>query len=201
MIKQIITALVLWMLTSLACAFDVEYITQTTCRGTQLRPAKACIKASVAQDIVERVQYYSALYNVSERLVWRVMHVESRFNPKVRSKTGARGLMQVIPYWHRDKILGRQIDDIDTNIDVGVHILREYMDRYRSEPAALQAYVGSPRTTRYTRAVYAVKHTYYSSVHPLSEDRLPLSPDHTPYIAQIDERYTSQVCDCSSISV
>jgi soluble lytic murein transglycosylase-like protein len=196
MVKQIITALVLWMLTSLACAFDVEYITQTTCRGSVTRPAKACIKASVAQIIVERVQYYSALYSVSERLVWRVMQVESSFNPKARSRTGARGLMQIMPYWHKDKIEGRQIDDIDTNIDVGVQILREYMGRYRSEPRALQAYVGSPNTTRYTRAVYAVKHTYYSSVHPLGEDRLPLTPEHTPYIAQIDARYTSDVCDC-----
>jgi soluble lytic murein transglycosylase-like protein len=49
--------------------------------------------------------------------------VESRYNPTARSREGARGLTQVIPKWHKDKIRGRSITHIETNVEVGFTVL------------------------------------------------------------------------------
>jgi hypothetical protein len=155
-------------------AFGVEYITNTTCTSAKHTRARHCVPASEAEKIVKAVNEYSKKYRVDQTLIYQVMQVESTFNPKAVSPHNAKGLLQVIEYWHRDKIAGRNIYDIDTNIDVGTQILREYMDRFKSTTAALQAYVGDHATKTYSNAVYAVKEKHYDGVHPDAEDRLNL---------------------------
>jgi soluble lytic murein transglycosylase-like protein len=155
---------VLWFMCGLSFAFDAEYITNTTCQ----RSYKNCVSYNTAVAIQEAVHANAALYDVPETLVWQVMQVESRFNLNALSKTGARGLMQILPYWHRDKIQGRPINDIQVNVEVGVRLLKEYMNRYGNLKRALQAYVGSPKNLDYVRAVYAVRSVKYKSAHPLS---------------------------------
>jgi len=44
---------------------------------------------------------------IDPTLVLAIAAVESKFNPEpVNPATGARGLMQIMPRWHQDKILG-----------------------------------------------------------------------------------------------
>src|SRR3990172_6875276 len=83
---------------------------------------------------------------VDPLLILAVMAVESRFNPIAESVRGAKGLMQVIPRFHQDK-LGEHggADSVlhpMTNILVGATILKEYTRRARSLKAGLQLYSG-----------------------------------------------------------
>jgi hypothetical protein len=81
-------------------------------------------------------------------LIIAVMAVESRFNPITESVAGAKGLMQVIPKYHAEKLQefgGEQaVFDPETNILIGSQILKEYLRRTGSTNAALQMYAGAP---------------------------------------------------------
>lgn len=80
-------------------------------------------------------------------LIIAVIAVESRFNPIAESVAGAKGLMQVIPKYHADKLQvfgGEQsVFDPRTNILVGTQILKEYVRRTGSTTSALQMYAGA----------------------------------------------------------
>jgi soluble lytic murein transglycosylase-like protein len=78
-------------------------------------------------------------------LVLAVIDVESNFDRFALSHAGARGLMQVMPFWLDE--LGRPDDNlfrIDTNLRYGCTILRYYLDRERDDLVkALARYNGS----------------------------------------------------------
>lgn len=80
-------------------------------------------------------------------LILAIIGVESGFNPFAESTMGARGLMQVIPRFHMDKVpegMGsRQLFDPAVNIRVGVHVLEEAIRRRGGLTAGLQSYAGS----------------------------------------------------------
>lgn len=80
-------------------------------------------------------------------LIIAIIAVESRFNPIAESVAGAKGLMQVIPKYHPEKLEefgGEQaVFDPQTNILVGSQILKEYLGRTGSVNGALQMYAGA----------------------------------------------------------
>lgn len=80
-------------------------------------------------------------------LILAIIGVESGFNPFAESAMGARGLMQVIPRFHMDKVpLGagtRHLFDPAVNIRVGVYVLEEAIRRGGDLTAGLQYYAGS----------------------------------------------------------
>lgn len=80
-------------------------------------------------------------------LIIAVMAVESRFNPIAESVAGAKGLMQVIPKYHPDKLgeLGgeKAVFDPQTNILIGSQILKDYLRRTGNLSMALQMYAGA----------------------------------------------------------
>lgn len=80
-------------------------------------------------------------------LIIAVMAVESRFNPIAESIAGAKGLMQVIPKYHGDKLKSyggeESVFDPQTNILVGSQILKEYIARTGNLNSALQMYAGA----------------------------------------------------------
>jgi soluble lytic murein transglycosylase-like protein len=80
-------------------------------------------------------------------LILAIIGVESGFNPFAESPMGARGLMQVIPRFHMDKVpkgMGvRHLFDPAINIRVGVHVLEEAIRRRGGLTAGLQYYAGS----------------------------------------------------------
>lgn len=105
----------------------------------------------VAQDATE--QLVGAAHEVGSRtgldplLILAVMAVESRFNPIAESVMGAKGLMQVIPRFHQDKLVehGGEESVLDpmTNILVGTRILKDAMRRGGGLMPGLQLYAGA----------------------------------------------------------
>jgi soluble lytic murein transglycosylase-like protein len=102
-------------------------------------------------------------YDVDPMLVLAVMAVESRYNPVAESGVGARGLMQVMPKFHLDKLAAHggepALLEPEVNILVGTRILREYQRRLGDTEAALQMYAGAldEPTAQYAAKVFAEK--------------------------------------------
>jgi hypothetical protein len=96
-------------------------------------------------------------------LILAVMAVESRFNPVAESLVGAKGLMQVVPRHHLDKLMEHggadAVLDPVTNIALGARILKEYIRRTGSLEAGLQFYNGAlaDPTSQYAQKVLAEK--------------------------------------------
>ena len=94
-------------------------------------------------------------------LVLAVIAIESRFNPIAESVMGAKGLMQIIPRFHLDKLRAAGGEDMvfdpESNIHVGTRILQEYVYRGGTLEAGLQQYNGASRDANayYSRRVMA----------------------------------------------
>jgi soluble lytic murein transglycosylase-like protein len=99
-------------------------------------------------------------YSVDPVLILSVMAIESRYNPVAESVVGAKGLMQIMPKYHLDKLLDHggeeALLDPEVNIHVGAQILREYYRRLGDQQAALQMYAGAfhEPSSRYAAKVF-----------------------------------------------
>jgi soluble lytic murein transglycosylase-like protein len=71
----------------------------------------------------EHIHQAAALYQIPEQLVRAVIKVESDYDPRAVSVSGARGLMQLMPDT-ADRLQVRDIDDPRENIFGGVRFLR-----------------------------------------------------------------------------
>ncbi|HSA88592.1 MAG TPA: lytic transglycosylase domain-containing protein [Burkholderiales bacterium] len=105
-----------------------------------------------------------ARFSLDPLLILAVMAIESRYNPVAESVMGARGLMQVIPKYHPEKLEphgGEQaLLEPEVNILIGAQILREYHRRLGGNTeAALQMYNGAfdEPTSQYANKVFAEK--------------------------------------------
>jgi soluble lytic murein transglycosylase-like protein len=104
-----------------------------------------------------------AQHSVDPLLILAVMAIESRYNPVAESFMGAKGLMQVIPKYHQEKLDGHGGEEAllvpEVNIQVGAQILREYQRRFGDTETALQVYGGAfdEPTSRYANKVFAEK--------------------------------------------
>lgn len=121
----------------------------------------------VARDATE--QLVGAAHEAGNRLgmdpllILAVMAVESRFNPIAESVMGAKGLMQVIPKFHQDKLEEHggedTVFDPMTNILVGTRILKDAMRRGGGLVPGLQLYAGAfgDDSQQYAQKVIAEK--------------------------------------------
>src|SRR5690606_38708735 len=80
-------------------------------------------------------------------LLIAIMNKESTFRPKVQSRYGAQGLMQVVRRWHREKLeAGESLFDPAVNIRVGTDVLEEYLEWANGDLSkALAKYSGNAR--------------------------------------------------------
>ena len=96
--------------------------------------------------IVSTAYRAGAEHRVDPLLILAVVAIESRFNPLAQSVFGAKGLMQIMPKYHQDKLSEHGGDgallEPEINIQVGTQILREYLRRSGETESALQMYVG-----------------------------------------------------------
>lgn len=79
---------------------------------------------------------------VPEDLFLRLVHQESRWNPRARSHAGALGLAQLMPATAR--VLGVDPHDPYQNLDGGARYLRQQYEEFGSWRLALAAYNAGP---------------------------------------------------------
>ena len=114
------------------------------------------------KDHDERIFILTVLHEEATRakldpeIVLAVIEVESAFNRYAISVVGARGLMQVMPFWLKEiGKPGEDLFDIRTNLRMGCTILRHYLDRERGDKQkALARYNGSVGKRKYPDKVF-----------------------------------------------
>jgi soluble lytic murein transglycosylase-like protein len=108
--------------------------------------------------LLKTVHYEASRAGLDPQLVLGLIQVESGFKKYSVSAAGARGLMQVMPFWVR--LIGAKGDnlfDMRKNIRYGCTILRHYLDLEKGDLyRALGRYNGSLGKPEYPRAVEAV---------------------------------------------
>jgi len=114
-------------------------------------------------EFLETVWYESKRSGLEPSLVLGLVQVESGFRKFVVSSAGARGYMQVMPFWAR--LIGdgdsRRLFHLQTNLRFGCVILRHYLDRERGDLfMALGRYNGSRGKPEYPNLVFAARRTW-----------------------------------------
>jgi soluble lytic murein transglycosylase-like protein len=112
------------------------------------------------RDFLQTVWYESKRAGLDTALVLGLIQVESNFRKFAVSRVGARGYMQVMPFWARligDGDAGR-LFHMQTNLRFGCVILRHYLERERGDLfMALGRYNGSRGKAPYPKSVLAAR--------------------------------------------
>jgi len=111
--------------------------------------------AWVRERLLTAVQYEASRAGLDPQLVLALIQVESGFRKYAISPVGARGLMQVMPFWQRSiGAADHDLFDLSTNLRYGCAILRHYLDIERGNLyRALGRYNGSLGQPQYPDAV------------------------------------------------
>jgi soluble lytic murein transglycosylase-like protein len=104
------------------------------------------------------VRYEALRAGLDPQLVLAVIEVESRFRKYAVSRSGARGLMQVMPFWVQQiGAPGQDLFQERMNLRYGCTILRHYLDQEHGNLAnALARYNGSLGQAAYPNRVLKV---------------------------------------------
>jgi len=116
-------------------------------------------------EFLQTAWYESKRAGLDTNLVMGLIQVESAFRKFAISSVGARGYMQIMPFWSRvigDGDAGK-LFNMQTNLRFGCVILRHYLDRERGDTfLALGRYNGSRGRAEYPNAVYAAQKNWLS---------------------------------------
>ncbi|MBX9834422.1 MAG: lytic transglycosylase domain-containing protein [Burkholderiaceae bacterium] len=137
----------------------------------------------VRRDFLQTVWYESKRAGLDVSLVMGLIQVESAFRKYAVSSVGARGYMQVMPFWTR--VIGDgdpgKLFHMQTNLRFGCVILRHYIDRERGDLfMALGRYNGSRGKPPYPNAVFAAQRNWAFAEKP---QLLPTPAAPDPLIA------------------
>ena len=114
-------------------------------------------------ELLQSVWYESRRAGLETSLVLGLIQVESGFRKYAVSVVGARGLMQVMPFWTR--LIGdgdpSRLFHLQTNLRFGCVILRHYLDIERGDLfLALGRYNGSRGKPQYPDLVFGARRAW-----------------------------------------
>ncbi|MFG5778972.1 lytic transglycosylase domain-containing protein [Comamonas sp. J-3] len=114
----------------------------------------------VRRDFLQTIWYEAKRARLDESLVLGLVQVESGFRKYAVSPVGARGYMQVMPFWTR--VIGDgdpgKLFHMQTNLRFGCVILRHYIDRENGDLfMALGRYNGSRGKDTYPNLVFGAQ--------------------------------------------
>ena len=114
----------------------------------------------VRQEFLQSIWYESRRAGLDTAMVLGLVQVESNFRKFAVSSVGARGYMQIMPFWTRvlaDGDAGK-LFHMQTNLRFGCVILRHYLEREKGDVfLALGRYNGSRGRAPYPNAVFAAR--------------------------------------------
>ncbi len=117
-------------------------------------------EAHTRTEFLEAVWYESRRAGLEEALVLGLIQVESGFRKYAISRAGARGYMQVMPFWARTIGDGdaSRLFHLQTNLRFGCVILRHYLGVERGDLfMALGRYNGSRGRAEYPELVFGAR--------------------------------------------
>jgi soluble lytic murein transglycosylase-like protein len=131
----------------------IEWLTEMSGRLRRRKPDDF-----TRTEFLRTLDYESTRAGLDRQMVLGLIQVESNFRKYAISSAGARGYMQVMPFWTRAIGDGdeRRLFDMRTNLRYGCVILRYYLDRENGNVfLALGRYNGSRGRAEYPNAVLA----------------------------------------------
>jgi soluble lytic murein transglycosylase-like protein len=134
----------------------LAYLRWLTEKNDQLRRYKTELQART--EFLQTIWYEARRAGLDVHLVLGLVQVESAFRKFAVSVVGARGYMQIMPFWSR--LIGdgdaAKLFHMQTNLRFGCVILRHYLDRENGNLfMALGRYNGSRGKAEYPNAVLA----------------------------------------------
>ncbi|HNZ56534.1 MAG TPA: transglycosylase SLT domain-containing protein [Methylophilaceae bacterium] len=130
------------------------------------RLEKRIPNAAYREDVLRTVHYEATRAGLDPQMVLGLILVESGFKKYAVSSVGARGFMQIMPFWVKsigDK--DHNLFQLRTNLRYGCTILRHYLDIERGDLyRALGRYNGSLGRPQYPNLVLGAwrKHWHYT---------------------------------------
>ncbi|OHC81572.1 MAG: transglycosylase [Sideroxydans sp. GWF2_59_14] len=145
-------------------AFSSQQEAQLWLDEMSQRLAKRIPDANYRFDLLSTVHYEAMRAGLDPHLVLSLIEVESGFRKYAVSKVGARGYMQVMPFW--TKAIGtsdQNLFHLRTNLRYGCTILRYYLDKEKGDLyRALGRYNGSLGKPEYPNLVKAAWHKHWN---------------------------------------
>ncbi len=116
--------------------------------------------------MLKQIHFEASRSDLQPELVLALIEVESHFDTYAISKSGAQGMMQIMPFWLGE--IGRPDDnliDMKTNLRMGCTILKYYMKMEKNDlHRALARYNGSAGSKVYSNKVLkALQNHWYQS--------------------------------------
>ena len=147
-------------------AFDrieerLDYLRWLGSASERLKPRKT--EHPVRVEFLETLWYESRRAGLEPALVLGLVQVESGFRKYAISPVGARGYMQVMPFWVR--LIGdgdaSRLFHMQTNLRFGCAILRHYLNAERGDMVlALGRYNGSRGRSEYPNLVLGARRNW-----------------------------------------
>ena len=156
-------------------AFDTEAEARSWLTSMSARLAKRIPDRVAREELLVTVHYEARRAGLDPQMVLGLIQVESAFRKYAVSPAGARGYMQVMPFWVN--VIGGSNDQnlfhLRTNLRYGCVILRHYVDIEKGDLyRALGRYNGSLGRPQYPNTVLAAWRGHWTySVPPLEAAR------------------------------
>ncbi|GMR01002.1 MAG: hypothetical protein BMS9Abin19_0348 [Gammaproteobacteria bacterium] len=114
-------------------------------------------------NMLKKIHLEAARSELQPELILALIEIESHFDTYAISKSGAQGMMQIMPFWLDE--IGRPDDnliDMKTNLRIGCTILKYYMDMEKNDlHKALARYNGSAGSKVYSNKVLTALHDHW----------------------------------------
>jgi soluble lytic murein transglycosylase-like protein len=142
----------------------LTYLRWLGAASDRLKRRKSEARARI--EFLETLWYEAKRAALEPALVLGLIQVESGFRKYAVSAAGARGYMQIMPFWAR--LIGdgdaAKLFHMQTNLRFGCVILRHYLERERGDLfLALGRYNGSRGKSEYPQAVLASRRQWLVS--------------------------------------
>ena len=149
-------------------AFATQYEADVWLKEMSRRLQRRIPDAESRLDFLNTVHYEATRAGLDPQLVLGLIEVESGFKKYAISSVGARGYMQVMPFWVKEiGTAEHNLFHLRINLRYGCTILRHYLDIEKGDLfRALGRYNGSLGRPEYPNMVRAAWHNHWALPHP-----------------------------------